>query len=122
MPPTTKTEKGEGNKETESATTATNVEAANEANTDPTNETAVHKTDLITSTVARDLATPRLLLDDGWIMGVSVLATEREEGHMTWKVCFAVQMTHFVCVLHLYTSSLRQILQWLRSQELMTKE
>ena len=122
MPPTTKTEKGEGEKETESATTSTNVEAANEADTDPTNETTVHKTDLITSTVATDLATPRLLLDDGWIMGVSVLATEREEGHMTWKVCFAVQMTHFVRVLHLYTSSLRQILQWLHELELMTKE
>lgn len=90
MPPTTKVEKGRGNKETKSDKTATNVEAANEFYTDPTNETTEHETDLITSTVATDLATPRLILDDGWVMAASVVATETEEGHMTWKVCFAV--------------------------------
>ena len=82
MPPTTKTEKEEVNKETESDI---NVETANETDTDLMNETNTYKTDLITSTVATDLATPRLLLDDGWKMGASVVATEREEGHMTWK-------------------------------------
>lgn len=82
MPPTTKTEKEEENKETESDI---NVKEANETDTDPINETNAYKTDLITSTVATDLATPRLLLDDGWVMGASVVATEREEGHMTWK-------------------------------------
>ena len=122
MPPTTKTEKEEENKETESDTIATNVDEANDVDTDPTNEAGVHKTDLVTSTVATDLATPRLVLDDGWVMAASVVATETEVGHMTWKVCFDVYIIKFVYILHLHTSFVRQTLQWLHVQELMTKE
>ena len=100
MPPTTAAEKGETNKVTETDKTTSNVNPVSEANMniDVTNETEAYKTDLVTSTVATDLATPRLLLEDGWVMGVSVLATECEEGHMTWKVCFAVWISLFVGV------------------------
>ena len=106
-PPTTKTEKGEASKGKESDKTATNVDAANETGIDATNEAEAYTTDLITSTVATDLATPRHLLDNGWVMGASVVATETEEGHMTWKVCFDVQYRQQLIFYISYTYILR---------------